>query len=43
MINPIDTMIAYNGKPLDDYMTIAQLAIPENARLQLMLRYAGGA
>jgi len=42
MIDPAITMLVYMGKPLDDNITVAQMALPENARLQMMLRYPGG-
>lgn len=42
MIDPRDTMLVYSGKPLDDDLTITRLALGENSRLQLMLRFPGG-
>ncbi len=42
MIDPNQTMLVYNGKPLDDHMTVAQMALGDGSRLQLMLRYPGG-
>jgi hypothetical protein len=42
MVDPTITMLVYMGKPLDDSLTVAQLALPEGARLQMMLRYPGG-
>ena len=42
MVDPSMTMLVFMGKPLEDNTTIAQMAIPENAKLQMMLRYPAG-
>ena len=42
MMNPSDTMLVYNGKPLDDDMTMAHLGLGPNSRLQLIISFPGG-
>jgi len=42
MIDPGLTMLAYNGKPLEDYSTVTHAAMADGSRLQLMLRTPGG-
>jgi hypothetical protein len=42
MIDPMMTMLVYNGKPLDDSLTPTHAALAEGSKLQLMLRTPGG-
>jgi hypothetical protein len=37
MVSPGETMLVYNGKPLQDRLTMTQAGIIENSMLQLML------
>jgi hypothetical protein len=43
MISPEEVMLVHNGKPLNENLTVMKMGLREKSKIQLMLRFPGGA